>query len=184
VGSPSNRTFTVLSSSWGHSPYACGLGPACQRPPACLFMRNRLCRAASTNPQTLAPPPDAQNPRSPHHRRLVPRRRTGPAPTLLCRRLGAAPKLCRKVRILPVSLFEFPCRVRVARARRRRPSAPPRSPPPSSPACLHRCPGSTPCNASYTPVLSPPKIVPPSRRSDRLARAPPPRRRSLPAPRH
>jgi hypothetical protein len=101
------------------------------------------------------------------------RRRTGPAPTLPCRRLGAAPKLRRKVRILPVPLFEFPCRVRVARARRRQPSAPPRSPSPSSPTRL-RCPGSTPCNASYVLVLSPPKIMAPSRRSDRLAGAPPP----------
>jgi hypothetical protein len=40
-------------------PHACGLGPARQRPPPAY-----LCAAASTNPQTLALPSDAQNPRS------------------------------------------------------------------------------------------------------------------------
>jgi hypothetical protein len=68
--------------------------------------------------------------------------------------------------------LDSPCRVRVARARRRRPSAPPRSPLPPSPARLRRYPGSAPCDASYSPVLSPLKIVLPSRSLDPLAGAP------------
>jgi hypothetical protein len=56
--------------------------------------------------------------------------------------------------------------------RRQLPSAPPRSPPPSSPARLRKCPGSTSCDTSYAPVLIPSKTTSSSRSPGRLAGVP------------